>query len=111
MSIPAPKPGYWNRPPRGAHRREATPLTSSTWRKVRRTLTAGLFVSATVAGVVVGLNGAAVSPVAPVPATATTATTGQPGGIDLAGDAGTAAGLHRGPDLGRGAGFDDGPRR
>ena len=59
-------------PPPGRHRRTPEPagarLSHSTWLRVRRSLTAGLFVVATVAGVSVGLGGAAVSPVAPAPA-------------------------------------------
>ena len=47
-----------------------TPLSRSAWLRLRRTLTAGLFLASTVAGVNVGLQGAAVSPVAPAVATA-----------------------------------------
>jgi hypothetical protein len=111
-------PDSVNRPTRGAHGREAAPLTSSAWRQVRRTLTAGLFVAATVAGVAVGLNGASVSPVAPAPAvTAAAAGPEQAGGIDLGAGTNPAPGLDRGPGvdggagLDRGAGFNHGPHR
>lgn len=57
VSILAPTPA-----PR--HRAPSPPLSRSTWQRVRLTLTAGLFAAATVTGVVVGLQGAAVSPVA-----------------------------------------------
>jgi hypothetical protein len=68
------------------------PLSPATWRRVRLALTAGLFAVATVAGVGVGLQGAAVSPVAP--ATATTAGAAAPT-APVAGDRpGTPAG-HR----------------
>jgi hypothetical protein len=45
-------------------------LSASTWRRLRGTLTAGLFLVATLGGVGVGLQGAAVSPVAPAAAAA-----------------------------------------
>ena len=112
MSISAPFPGHVNRPTRGAHRRDATPLTASTWRQVRRTLTAGLFAAATVAGVAVGLNGASVSPVAPAPAvTVAAAGPDRAGGIDLGAGTNPPAGLDRGPGVDRGAGFDQRPHR
>ena len=62
-------------PPMPRHRAPlpapATPLSRSTWRRVRRMLTIGVFVVTTAAGVTIGLNGATVSPVAPaVPALA-----------------------------------------
>jgi hypothetical protein len=111
-------PGYVNRPIRGAHRRETAPLTTSTWRQVRWTLTAGLFVAATVAGVAVGLNGASVSPVAPAPTVAAAAADpNQTGVIDLAAGTNPAPGpdrwpgVDRGAGSDRGAGVDHGPRR
>jgi hypothetical protein len=57
-------------------------LSPSTWRRFRTTVTAGLLVAATVAGVAVGLQGAAVSPVAPAPvlAAATTQVPNDPHG-------------------------------
>jgi hypothetical protein len=58
---PSPPAVTAGRPP---HPR-GTPLSRSTWLRVRRSLTAGLFVVATAAGVSVGLGGAALSPVAP----------------------------------------------
>jgi hypothetical protein len=47
-------------------------LRRSTWQRIRRILTVGVFVTATVTGIGVGLNGASISPVAPA-ADATTA--------------------------------------
>jgi hypothetical protein len=93
----------------------------ATWRRVRRVLTAGVFVATTVAGVSIGLNGAAVAPVAPTvtaaPATGSTPAGGAPsaaggtpadtgtraadgtpgGGGTPANGAGTFAGGGRGP--------------
>lgn len=61
----------------GRHRRPSPPagarLSRSTWRRVLRSLTAGLFVVATVSGVGVGLSGAMTSPVAPPTAAAVVA--------------------------------------
>jgi hypothetical protein len=68
------------------HRAPRPPaLSRSTWRRVRRTLTAGVFLATTVAGVSIGLNGAAVSPVAPTitaagPATGATPASGAASG-------------------------------
>jgi hypothetical protein len=54
-------------PGSGRHRHPpgAPPLPASRWQRVRRTVTAGVFLAATVIGVGVGLQGAQVSPVAP----------------------------------------------
>ena len=61
--------------------RAATPtLSAAAWRRVRRGLTGGLFLVATAAGVVVGLQGAAVSPVAP-PTTVVAAEAVAPGPV------------------------------
>lgn len=83
VSIPAPA---------SARRREASPtrapLSTSTWRRLRATLTAGLFVVATLGGVGVGLQGAAVSPVAPDAA----AVAPVPAPVAPAGDGGPGAG-------------------
>ena len=73
----------------GRHRtttRPSRPRPPSLWQRVRRTVTAGVFLAATVAGVGVGLQGAQVSPVAPttpavvadVAAPAPTVTDGDP---------------------------------
>jgi len=56
-----PPTGYRESPPRIA-------LSASKWHRFRRTLTAGLFAVATLAGVDVGLQGAPVSPVSSNPA-------------------------------------------
>ena len=82
----------------------ATSLSSSTWRRLRRALTAGLFVATTVAGVTVGLDGAAVSPVAPVPAAAVSAA--DPAGVTPPVDAGSPTTDHQ-----HGAGIDHRPHR
>lgn len=50
-------------------------LARSTWQRLRRVLTAAVFVTATVAGISVGLGGASISPVAPAAAATPTATT------------------------------------
>ena len=92
VSIPAPV---------SARRREASPtrapLSTSTWRRLRATLTAGLFVVATLGGVGVGLQGAAVSPVAPAvaptaAAPAAAAVAPVPAPVAPAGDGGPGAG-------------------
>lgn len=67
----APPAGY--RPPAGSGPPTAQ-LSPTTRRRLRLSLTAGLFAVATVAGVSVDLQGAAVSPVAP----AATAALGAP---------------------------------
>ena len=60
--------------PRGRHRQPPPDapararLSRSTWRGLQLSLTAGLFVVATISGVSVGLGGAVVSPVAPAAA-------------------------------------------
>src|SRR3954453_15370025 len=64
---------------RARHRKTApvgASLSASTWRRLRGTLTAGLFIVATFGGVGVGLQGAAVSPVAPAAAAAVVAPAG-----------------------------------
>lgn len=58
--------------------RHRATLPRSTWQRIRRILTVGVFVTATVAGVGVGLNGAAASPVTPAAAAATTTGTTTP---------------------------------
>jgi hypothetical protein len=50
---------HWQRPG------SPPPLPASRWQRVRRTVTVGVFLAATVIGVGVGLQGAQVSPVAP----------------------------------------------
>jgi hypothetical protein len=40
-------------------------LSRSTWQRIRRTLTASVFVLTTIAGIGIGLQGASVSPVSP----------------------------------------------
>jgi hypothetical protein len=52
-------------------RPSGVPLSRRAWRRLRRTTTIGLFVVATVVGVTVGVQGAAVSPVAPAPSAST----------------------------------------
>lgn len=75
------------------HRKSApagASLSASTWRRLRGTLTAGLFLVATLGGVGVGLQGAAVSPVAPAAAAAAVAPAG-----DVVHDLPHAHGSHR----------------
>jgi hypothetical protein len=64
VTVPSPQPGR-HRQSSAAPSRAGARLSRSTWLRVRWSLTAGLFVVATVSGVSVGLGGAAVSPVAP----------------------------------------------
>jgi hypothetical protein len=66
-------------------------LSRSTWQRIRRTLTASVFVLTTIAGIVIGLQGASVSPVSPAtPAAQVTAPV-----------AGSAPTIHHGPGLHR----------
>jgi hypothetical protein len=58
-------------PAHARRRPDGVPLSRRTWRRLRRTTTIGLFVVATVAGVTVGLQGAAVSPIPPASSAST----------------------------------------
>ncbi len=116
MSIPTAHPGIAPvheaapaSPPRTASVRDDQQLNRSgvsraTWRQVTRGVTIAVFAVATAAGVHLGLQGPAVSPVAPLAATASAVTQAPPvdgstGGVDRGRD---------GPGAGVRAGTDDG---
>lgn len=72
-----------------APRHRAT-LSANAWRRFRRILTIGVFTTATLTGVGVGLAGASTSPVAPA-----ATTLAAPQTIPTHGDGGHGLGAHR----------------
>ena len=98
------------------HRAPRPPeLSRSTWRRVRGVLTAGVFAATTVAGVAIGLNGAAVSPVAPTITAAPAGATPGPGPTGATSGVGATSGIDGAqsgtgtpPDAGTGTPADSG---